>query len=159
MTRENNVKGSSTSLEFYDTSNTRLGSISLGNATGHIIKTVTTPNYDYSKMRFVVTHNGSNSSDGGYLVNIGNVKIEKGNKATDWSPAPEDIDNEFTNYSTTVQMNSAINQKANEITSKVSQTYATKHEINAITDNLGDYVINISRDTILFTADLDGNLN
>ena len=56
-------------------------------------------------------------------------------------------------------MNSAINQKANEITSTVSETYATKQEIGAITDNIGDYVINISKEAILFTADLDGNLN
>ena len=146
MTRENNVKGSSTSLEFYNTSNTRLGSISLGNTTGHIIKTVTTPNYDYSKMRFVVTHNGSNSSDGGYLVNIGNVKIEKGNKATDWSPALEDVDNniaavdgKFTNYSTTSQMNSAITQKANEITSSVSETYATKASLTTVDNKFADY--------------------
>ena len=35
-----------------------------------------------------------------------------------------------TNYSTTTQMQSAINQKANEITSTVSATYTTKQEFN-----------------------------
>ena len=34
------------------------------------------------------------------------------------------------NYSTTIQMNSAINQKANEITASVSGTYATKSALN-----------------------------
>ena len=57
-------------------------------------------------------------------------KVEKGNKATDWTPAPEDIDNKFTNYSTTEQMNSAITQKANEITSSVSNTYVSKTDAN-----------------------------
>ena len=66
------------------------------------------------------------------------VKLEKGNKATDWSPAPEDVQGQIddtnanlqNNYSTTSAMNSAIQQKANEITSSVSETYATKAEFN-----------------------------
>lgn len=53
---------------------------------------------------------------------IDGVKLEKGNKATDWSPAPDD-------YATTAAMNSAIEQKANEITSSVGQTYATKSDL------------------------------
>ena len=40
----------------------------------------------------------------------------------------------------------------------VSETYATKDEINSITDNIGDYMINISKSTILLTSDLDGNI-
>ena len=62
-------------------------------------------------------------------------KLEKGSNPTDWTPAPEDVqanidavDGKFANYSTTTQMNSAINQKANEITSSVSSTYTTKTE-------------------------------
>ena len=66
--------------------------------------------------------------------------------------------NDMNNYSTTQQMNSAINQKANEITSTVSETYATKDEISSITDNIGDYMINISKSTILLTSDLNGNI-
>lgn len=68
---------------------------------------------------------------------IRNIKIEKGQKATDWTPAPEDVDasitavdSKFANYSTTTQMNSAIDQKANQITQTVSQTYTTKTEFN-----------------------------
>lgn len=68
---------------------------------------------------------------------IRNIKIEKGQKATDWTPAPEDVDasitavdSKFASYSTTSQMNSAIDQKANQITQTVSQTYTTKTEFN-----------------------------
>lgn len=60
-----------------------------------------------------------------------NVKIEKGNKATDWTPAPED-------YSTTIEMNSAINQSANNVTAEVKGytdtklgSYATKASLSA----------------------------
>lgn len=74
-----------------------------------------------------------NYSDGNGSVYIKNFKLEKGNKATDWTPAPEDVeasvaavDGKFANYSTTTQMNSAISQKADSITAAVSSTYATK---------------------------------
>jgi predicted nucleic acid-binding Zn-ribbon protein len=50
-------------------------------------------------------------------------KLEIGNKATDWTPAPEDVDNAINEESITRQ--SAIETKANEITSKVSETYVS----------------------------------
>ena len=65
---------------------------------------------------------------------------------------------DMNNYSTTKQMNSAIEQKANEIASTVSETYATKEGVTSITDNIGDYMVNISKSTILLTSDLDGNI-
>ena len=40
------------------------------------------------------------------------------------------VDGKFANYSTTTEMNSAINQKANEITSTVSSTYTTKTDFD-----------------------------
>lgn len=65
---------------------------------------------------------------------IAAVKLEKGNKATDWSPAPEDVDEKFTDYSTTTQMNNAITQavtaESNSIKLEVSNTYATKDSLN-----------------------------
>lgn len=81
---------------------------------------------------------------------IRNIKIEKGQKATDWTPAPEDVDasitavdSKFASYSTTSQMNSAIDQKANQITQTVSQTYTTKTEFS----NLQIGVRNILRNS------------
>lgn len=81
---------------------------------------------------------------------IANLKLEKGQKATDWTPAPEDVDASITavdsklaNYSTTTQMNSAIDQKANQITQTVSQTYTTKTEFS----NLQIGVRNILRNS------------
>ena len=67
------------------------------------------------------------------------IQLEKGNKATDWSPALEDIkediaevDGKFVNYSTTVQMNAAITAAKDSITSTVSRTYATKTEVSSV---------------------------
>lgn len=51
------------------------------------------------------------------------VKLEKGNKATDWTPAPEDVDEAINTERNERQ--SAIETKANEITSKVSETYVS----------------------------------
>ena len=40
------------------------------------------------------------------------------------------VNKKLSNYSTTNEMNSAINVKANQITSSVSETYATKNQLN-----------------------------
>lgn len=55
--------------------------------------------------------------------NIAYLKFEEGNKPTDWTPAPEDVDNSINTERTERQ--SAIETKANEITSKVSETYVS----------------------------------
>ncbi|WP_270473051.1 hypothetical protein [Holdemanella porci] len=54
---------------------------------------------------------------------FGKPKLEIGNKATDWTPAPEDVDDAINTERTERQ--SAIETKANEITSKVSETYVS----------------------------------
>lgn len=54
-------------------------------------------------------------------IYIKKIKLELGNKNTDWTPAPEDVDEAINTERTERQ--SAIETKANEITSKVSETY------------------------------------
>ena len=61
-------------------------------------------------------------------------KLELGGKATDWTPAPEDVNEKFTEYSTTTQMNSAINQSANSVLTTVSSNYATKASLEVKID-------------------------
>lgn len=51
-------------------------------------------------------------------------KVEKGNKSTDWSPAPED-------YSTTTEMQSSINQTAESIKSTVAATYVNNEALSS----------------------------
>lgn len=67
------------------------------------------------------------------------IKVEKGTKPTDWTPAPEDIDSaiatvdgKFASYSTTVEMQSAIEVAKTEINLAVSETYTTKQEFGAL---------------------------
>lgn len=56
-------------------------------------------------------------------VNVSNFKMEFGNKATTWTPAPEDIDSEIGSLTTRVSTaESSITQQANQIASKVSTT-------------------------------------
>lgn len=59
---------------------------------------------------------------------IRNIKLEIGNKATDWTPAPEDVDEAINTERTERQ--SAIETKANEITAKVSETYVSNSALN-----------------------------
>lgn len=61
-------------------------------------------------------------------------KLESGDKATDWTPAPEDTDEKFTEYSTTTQVNSAITQSANSVLTTVSSNYATKASLEVKID-------------------------
>ena len=53
-----------------------------------------------------------------------NMKLELGNKPTDWSPAPED-------YSTTTEMQSSINQTTESIKSTVAATYVNNQTLSS----------------------------
>ena len=68
-------------------------------------------------------YNSNANVEASFTVRLKNVKLELGNKATDWTPAPEDVDEAINTERTERQ--SAIETKANEITSKVSETYVS----------------------------------
>lgn len=92
--------------------------------------------------RYSITFTVSEKSDITFYLEsryVGDIyecgwKLEEGNKATDWSPAPEDTDEKFTEYSTTTQMNSAIAQSANSVLTTVSSNYATKASLELKVD-------------------------
>lgn len=55
-------------------------------------------------------------------VYVKNIKVEVGNTPTDWTPAPEDIENELaTNYYTKTQTDAQIKVQSDRITSTVSR--------------------------------------
>ncbi len=73
------------------------------------------------------------SNDNGYQIRLDKavgkftftkMKLEVGNKPTDWSPAPED-------YSTTTEMQSSINQTAESIKSTVAATYVNNQTLSS----------------------------
>ncbi len=86
----------------------------------------TTPSKNWITMTFY----GENGVD----YYLGDLKLEYGEKATTWTPAPEDTDEKFTEYSTTTQMNSAITQSANSVLTTVSSNYATKASLEVKID-------------------------
>jgi hypothetical protein len=95
--------------------------------------------------------NGSNDT-----IYIANVKLEKGTKATDWTPAPEDVDASITNahdtavsdaataaealYVTSSSYTSELTILNNAISSKVSQT-----DFNALGTRVGAAESNITQ--------------
>ena len=80
------------------------------------------------------------SSKSGWLeIKDGSIKLEKGNKATDWTPAPEDI------YSRITSAESRITINENGISSKVSKTDFTGQTVATL--------INQSADTVKIKAE------
>lgn len=82
------------------------------------------PEAPYLAFRFNTYSDGNET----FTYKLWGIKLELGNKATDWTPAPEDLDNAINTERTERQ--SAIETKANEITSKVSETYVSNSALN-----------------------------
>ena len=114
--------------------------------------------------------------DSGVQLNVAYIKCEKGNKATDWTPAPEDIDANITNaqndaistaasnaaalYVTQSAYSSQVTILQNSINAKVSQT-----DFNAlgtrvgtaesnITQNATDIGLKVSKDGVIGAINL-----
>ena len=95
--------------------------------------TVTVPNgatRAFIKVEAKSTQNNT-SYDG--MAYFSSLMCVKGTIGSSWQPSSYDgyeiLSEKFDEYSTTEQMNSAITQKANEITSSVSTLYTTKKEL------------------------------
>ena len=84
------------------------------------------------------------TSSPNYKIDVYDIKVEKGNKPTDWTPAPEDTENEIAEAidKQTRNISSQIQQTADQITQTVSETYATKDSVqetvSASTELLSD---------------------
>lgn len=92
------------------------------------IYTFTPPKQEFYIRLYIGTATGTASGDSRYGVAMRYIKFEEGNKATDWTPAPEDVDEAINTERTERQ--SAIETKANEITAKVSETYVSNSALN-----------------------------
>ena len=101
------------------------------------------PNHDSEYLVGAFSYLSPGNAGGNVHINW--IKLEKGNKATDWSPAPEDMAS--TEYvQTTYATKSSLEQTENSITASVeskylsktdaSSTYATKTQLEQTEDSI-----------------------
>ena len=82
------------------------------------------------------------------ITSFWDIKIESGNKATDWTPAPEDIDYAISD------VDSKITKTKEEITQSVSKTYQTKNDMgNYYTTKQTDAAIKTRCDKVELKVD------
>lgn len=121
----------------------------------HVTQTLTIPaqaSANVAEAACIQFYNSSSSAEASFTARIRNVKLEKGNVATDWTPAPEDVDksisavsDKFADYSTTTEMQSAIKQSANAITTTVSKKVGTNEIISKINQSAESVTISASK--------------
>jgi len=75
---------------------------------------------------------GGTTIPAGTIIYFKDVKIERGNQATDWTPAPEDLATNKSLDSAVASFESKIQQSSNSIMSSVSATYATKDSVTKL---------------------------
>lgn len=73
------------------------------------------------------------------VTSFWDIKIESGNKATDWSPAPEDIDTKFNNYTTTEQMKHDFKNSSSELYSAINSSFATNGQVSTVDGKFSNY--------------------
>ena len=115
---------------------------------GHIIGNITAP-ADNTWRKFTATYTSPMTgsltiriTSGTGRILIGVPKLEYGNKVTDWSPAPEDLQADATNKANTALSESKkytdaqLKITSESITSTVSKTYATKTDLSTTNSNV-----------------------
>ncbi len=116
-----------------------------------IIKTVTTLPSSTGQLLYIT---GMNSGTGVWYQ-FKNLKIEKGNKATDWSPAPEDVDSSISavdsKITTVSNQYTALNQTVNSISATVNS-----HTSQIATKADNSTVTTINNKVTSLTTDLSG---
>ena len=107
-------------------------------ATAEILTlTFTTRDVDIDSFNIMIGTNDSTTVNDIYFTEI---KFEKGNKVTDWTPAPEDVDSSISaidsKITTTNNKVSSIETNLSSITSRVSNVENTTATINGNVTNL-----------------------
>lgn len=102
-------------------------------------------------------HATSNTSN--YTVYGTGFKLEKGNKATDWTPASEDIDSSIASVQTQVTITSnkvaSIETNLSSITQRVS---ATETKVTTVTNDLNNLQIG-GRNIFRYSGNFGSNVN
>lgn len=126
LTLSFDVSGLEGTLSF-GINNQNLNIVSLIN--GRVYKTFV---MDKTRTAITIDDNVRNTSSNN--IRLTNFKLEKGNKATDWTPAPEDIDESILAVSkevnTVKEKAASLETSLNSITSKVTNLESTTSTIN-----------------------------
>lgn len=110
---------------------------------------------EWTRFELSVVANGTAHTFTLYGVNgntytVKEIKLEKGNKATDWTPAPEDTDQ------TIVDNIKVVTDKINDVSTKLSQT---KDSIVASVNSLNSTTQTITTNLTNATNDLNNKIN
>ena len=110
----------------------------------HVVKTITIPEQASTKITTTeayIQFCNKSDTEASFSARIKNVKLEKGNVATDWSAAPEDLESRVTSAE------SSISNNSKEIKLKASQETVT-----ALSKDYNAY----KKTTTEFTQNIDG---
>lgn len=110
--------------------------------------TVTVDNYSSDTYNFVDI-----SSLSWHYFFFKDIKIEKGSKATDWTPAPEDIDQKLTN------IDASISTLQNTTATNTQSIATTQNQLNARFDALSVGGRNLLRNSKVIEGGTDGSSN
>lgn len=147
--QESNVKKSDCYIEYWN-GNSKIKTVQIFTFSGGLslerrsfkFRTITN---NFTEIRLVLSHGGAPSASA-YLLQIGLIKLEEGKFNTAWTPAPEDVTQEFSemkaNFSVTINgINSEVSKKVNfnEVISRINQS-AEGVKINANKIDLNGYV-------------------
>jgi hypothetical protein len=91
----------------------------------------------------------------GGKVTVSEFKAEIGNKATDWSPAPEDADSKYATITTVESMQTEITQLSSEISLRAykSEVTAVQNNLNQTNNNLSALTTRVSKAEIALQPD------
>ncbi|WP_283699892.1 phage tail spike protein [Clostridium perfringens] len=92
--------------------------------------------------------------DSSAIVDIALIKLEKGNKATDWTPAPEDMNQLIIDNIKTVT--DKISTVESKFTQENNSIKASVQDLNSTTQSITTNVSNINRD---LTSKINSNLD
>lgn len=100
---------------------------------GHFVYHLAAKNYDNKYFAFrPLRRSGTATLTTPIKLTISHFKLEKGNMATDWTPAPEDTDIKIESY-----VESEIKKEEDSIKLWAGQTYTTKKDFNALAGRTG----------------------
>lgn len=101
------------------------------------------------------------------ILYIKNVKLEKGNKSSDWTPSPEDVENSISDTEKVLNGNidSAVSSAKDDVLKNVGDNYTAKDEFTSFSQTVNSQLEQTSKDITAtfttaqnYTKEVDGKL-